>query len=606
MSTQAPLPEPAPAGAVDIERRVRQALITQLFVSTPQAVFGGMVFSLVVAWVTSHHVALPLVLTWLVLKLGIGVARLMHTQRFLRDRPALDDIDPQARQYMALIAADTAVWSSMIPLFAPGAPPLALAFLMCGVVGVTAVGVLTTFSHWPTSLLFNLICLVPMGIWFAFEGPGAGWSVSIGCVIYSVMLAVESRRQHGNQAETIRLRLENDELARQRATALAAAESSNEAKSRFLAMVSHEIRTPLNGILGMVQVIRGDRPEPRTDHALQVVENSARHLGRIIGDLLDLSRMDFAQMELHPAPTNLRELVAGVIEVLEPLAQGRGLSLTLQWDDAAPGWIEADGARIGQVLHNLVGNALKFTERGGVTVRVNVPGPEHVAIAVTDTGTGISRADQERIFEAFERVGDVGLSPGTGLGLTIARRLARAMGGDVTCTSELGRGSTFHFTLRAPVPAGDGAELGTRKSADGSQEAAPALAIGPVLVVDDNEVNTLVARSMLEQLGVDCDSAGHGQEALEAMRARRYGAVLMDCHMPVLDGWEATRRWRAQEAAGSRLPIIGMTASASPADRKACLDAGMDEHLPKPFEKLALVEMLVRCAIAPAKNPQRP
>jgi signal transduction histidine kinase len=582
----------ASAAPGSVERRVREALITQLFVSTPQAVSGGMLFALVAAWVAHHHASLSLTLGWLALKLVLGVVRIVHTRHVLNGGALLQDLDRQTTHYMVLIVVDTALWASMIPLFAPGASALALAFFMCGVVGVVAIGVLTTFSHWPTSVLFNLICLVPMGLWFMFVEGDAGWSVAVGCVIYSVMLAMESRRQNGNQAETMRLRLENDALAEQRAAALVAAESSNEAKSRFLAMVSHEIRTPLNGILGMVQVMRGERPTPAMDHSLQVVEGSARHLGRIIGDLLDLSAMDFGKLELHPQPMAMRPLVDEVVELMTPLAQGRGLTLDVRWGEKVPERVVGDAARIEQVLLNLIGNALKFTETGGVTVQVAAPAAGDLRFDVIDTGPGIAPAHVTRIFDAFERVGEPGLqAPGTGLGLTIARRLARAMGGDITCDSTPGNGSTFRFSLHAPLALGEAVS-------PAKEAAAPALR-GPVLVVDDNEVNALVARSILRQLGVECDAVPDGRQALDAMRARRYTAVLMDCHMPVLDGWEATRQWRqAERGSGRRLPIIGVTANAGPQDRQACLDAGMDDHLPKPFEKTALAALLHRLATA--------
>jgi signal transduction histidine kinase/ActR/RegA family two-component response regulator len=576
--------------AEPVDRRVRQALLGQLFAATPQPVAGGILFAGVVAIIVSAHAPAASAWGWFAVKAGIGIVRIVHARRFLGMQVETPAIGTWVRSYLFWIALDTLSWAAMLPLFGAGADVRSLTLLVCGLLGVASLGVFTTVSHWPLCVLYSSVCLGTVAAWFALRGLPGDWAVAVGSVIYLVLLVLESRRGNAHLAEMVRLRFENAALADERAAALEAAQASDTAKSRFLAMVSHEIRTPLNGILGMVQVLRGQQPDPRADHSLQVVENSARHLGRIIDDLLDLSRLDFSRMELQPAALNVRKVVTGVVEILEPLASRRGLEVAMRWHGDIPPWVIGDAARIGQVLHNLVGNALKFTNRGTVTLTVTAEAAGRLAIAVEDTGPGISEADQQRIFDAFERVGDVGLLPGTGLGLTIARRLAQAMDGDVTCESRLGQGSIFRFTFAAPTAPHGGPQV---PLASGQTAGVQASAASPVLVVDDNEVNTLVARSMLDQLGVESDAAADGQQALTAMQQRRYAVVLMDCHMPVLDGWEATRRWRASET-GDRLPIIGVTASAAPEDRQACLDAGMDEHLPKPYEQTALADLLMR------------
>ncbi|MFY8083586.1 MAG: ATP-binding protein [Rubrivivax sp.] len=596
-----------PAGA-EVAASVRQALVTHLFAATPQAVMGGVLFAAVVAAAVSDHVAAASAWGWFWLKAFIAVVRVLQVRRFLADKNSSARLTGWMRSYYIWIGIDVVTWAAMLPLFGPGADPLTLTLLICGLVGIPSLAIFTTVSHWALCAAYSTVCMGTMVVWFALRNQAGDEAVYLGSLIYLVLLIVESRRSNTHLLEMMRLRFENAALADERAAALEAAQASDTAKSRFLAMVSHEIRTPLNGIFGMVQVLRGQRPDPRADHSLQVVENSARHLGRIIDDLLDLSRLDFSGVELQPAALNVREVVTGVVDILEPLASRRGLDVALRWRGDIPPWVMGDAARIGQVLHNLLGNALKFTARGAVTLTVTAPAAGRLAIEVEDTGPGISEEDQKRVFEAFERVGDVGLLPGTGLGLTIARRLAQAMDGDVTCESRLGHGSTFRFTFAAPT-APDSAVRAPLASGH-TAAAQQASATGPVLVVDDNEVNTLVARSMLEQLGIESDAAADGQQALMAMQQRRYAAVLMDCHMPVLDGWEATRRWRAAET-GERLPIIGVTASAAPEDRQACLDAGMDEHLPKPYEQAALADLLRRFgrgqawpACAPAQAPQ--
>jgi signal transduction histidine kinase/ActR/RegA family two-component response regulator len=551
---------------------------------------GGVLFAAVVAGAVAGHVPAAWAWGWFWLKAAIAAVRVLQVRRFMADAGSATRLTGWMRSYYIWIGIDVVTWAAMLPLFGPGADPLTLTLLMCGLVGIPSLGIFTTVSHWALCVAYSSVCMGTMVVWFALRNQPGDAAVYLGSLIYLVLLIVESRRGNTHLVEMMRLRFENAALADERAAALEAAQASDTAKSRFLAMVSHEIRTPLNGILGMVQVLRGQQPDPRADHSLQVVENSARHLGRIIDDLLDLSRLDFSRMELQPAALNVRKVVTGVVEILEPLASRRGLEVAMRWHGDIPPWVIGDAARIGQVLHNLVGNALKFTNRGTVTLTVTAEAAGRLAIAVEDTGPGISEADQQRIFDAFERVGDVGLLPGTGLGLTIARRLAQAMDGDVTCESRLGQGSIFRFTFAAPTAPHGGPQV---PLASGQTAGVQASAASPVLVVDDNEVNTLVARSMLDQLGVESDAAADGQQALTAMQQRRYAVVLMDCHMPVLDGWEATRRWRASET-GDRLPIIGVTASAAPEDRQACLDAGMDEHLPKPYEQTALADLLMR------------
>jgi signal transduction histidine kinase/ActR/RegA family two-component response regulator len=589
------LPPASEAGSIEL--RVREALAEKLFASTPPSVLGGVFFAAVVATLVAGEVPPGSAWGWFGLKAVIAAVRIVHVRRFLASAWQSGAVEIRLHTYSFWIALDALTWAAMLPLFGTGAGAAPLTLLTCGLIGIASLAVFTTVSHWPVAVLFSSMCLGTVGTWYALRGAPGDWGVTAGWAIYLVLLIIESRRGYEHLAEMLRLRFENAALAEDRAAALASAQSSDAAKSRFLAMVSHEMRTPLNGIMGMAQVLRAEIVEPARARSLELLENSARLLARIIGDLLDLARMEAGAIDVQRERINLRQTIDQVVALLQPLAQQRGLALQAHWPGDAPELVLGDGTRVGQVLHNLVGNALKFTETGRIDVRAAYVAPGSWRIDVVDTGPGITAADQRRIFEAFERVGDVGLVQGTGLGLPIARRLARAMGGDVSCDSEPGRGSTFTFTFAAPA-----AEAATAESAAmpppppdspltgdgafspigmaGEDGDAPA---SVVLVVDDNEVNTLVAAALLEQLGWRHEAVGDGQQALAAMAVTRYAAVLMDCHMPVLDGWEATRRWRRAERDG-RLPIIGITANATAEDRQSCLDAGMDDHLPKPFD----------------------
>jgi len=594
-----------PPGAID--ERVRLALFGQLFAATPQAVAGGILFAGVVALVVGGYAPPAWAWGWFLVKAGIGIVRIAHVRRFLNASVEASSVGPWVRTYMFWIGLDVLTWAAMLPLFGSGADAPSAMLLVCGLLGVASLGVFTTVPHWPLCVLYSTVCMGTTATWFALRGQPDDWAIATASLIYLALLIMESRRGNAHLVEMIRLRYQNAALAEERAAALAAAQSSDTAKSRFLAMVSHEMRTPLNGIMGMAQVLRAEIVEPARARSLELLENSARLLARIIGDLLDLARMEAGDLAVRSEKTDLRRQIDEVVALLGPLAEARGLSLTSHWPDDAPSVVLSDGTRIGQVLHNLVGNALKFTHQGSVRLQVRYSEPSSWCIDVVDTGPGIAAEDRERIFEAFERVGDVGLVPGTGLGLTISRRLARALGGEVSCTSEPGHGSTFSFTFAADAVHNPEIDAATAQMTTPlvPQPPRPHDAVVPaagragvVLVVDDNEVNALVAGALLEQLGWAHRAVGDGAQALEVMARGGLSAVLMDCHMPVLDGWEATRRWRGAET-GRRLPIIGITANATDADRQSCLDAGMDDHLPKPFEKEALGQALVRLALAP-------
>jgi len=583
-----------------IATRVEEVLAEDLFAATPPAAACGIAFALVVGWTVADHAGAWLAAGWCALKTGIGLGRILQARRFRRDRRHNERLRRWIRAYAGLVTLDVASWAAMLPLFAPGAAPETVAMLMCGLVGVASVKGATMFWHWRISAYAIFICLLPlMGLFLVSDAAGHV-GISVGAVVYFLILGIEARRSHDRLEEVLRLRFENAALADARAEALADAARSSEAKSRFLAVVSHEMRTPLNGIMGIAQLLRSRNALPALTHPLTLLENSARLLSRIIADLLDVSRMDSGAVDIRPLPLDLRRTVEETVELLRPLAETRGLSLHLEWDPTLPRQVLGDATRIGQVLLNLGGNAVKFTERGGVVLRGSAPAPGRFRIEVVDTGQGISPADQERIFKPFERLGEVGVVQGTGLGLTIARRIAQALGGDVSCVSTPGHGSTFTFEFAAASvdgPPQDDAGPGAASCA-GTPPAADSR--GTVLVVDDNEINSDVATGLLEMLGWRHEVARNGEEALAAMSARAYAAVLMDCHMPVLDGWEATRRWRRDERAG-RLPIIGITANASEADRRTCLDAGMDEHIPKPFEIAVLAEALDRFTARPVR-----
>ena len=396
---------------------------------------------------------------------------------------------------------------------------------------------------------------------------------------------------------------QQEEASRTLAEARDAAEAANRAKSQFLANMSHEIRTPLNGILGVADVLATAKLSSRDGELVGVIQTSGALLNALLTDLLDLARVEAGAAELRPEPTSLADLVQAVRGLYASRARQKNVSLTVEMDEADCGRVACDAMRLRQVLGNLVSNAVKFTEAGAVAIHVSRDG-DRVTFAVRDTGIGFDEALKAQLFGRFGQADDSSTRRhgGAGLGLAICKEYVGLMGGELDCISTPGVGSTFAFTVTLPrlseavpapapvaVAAGEPVEFGRFR----------------VLVVDDNDINRQVLGLILDAAGIEHTGAENGRIGLEAAMTGGFDAVLMDIQMPVMDGFEATRRIREWEVAGGRprMPILIVSANGLQEHVDAGIAAGADGHLNKPVsppDLLAALEPHVAAALAAA------
>ncbi|MEZ6242565.1 MAG: CHASE domain-containing protein [Phycisphaerales bacterium] len=410
-------------------------------------------------------------------------------------------------------------------------------------------------------------------------------------VIVSMIARTRGRARQIAETMTATLRLSE---ARQRALT-AQAEASNRAKTEFLANMSHEIRTPMTAILGYSDILEerlgSSTDEPLVRESLTAIQRSGRHLLAIINDILDLSKIESGRLSFEKKPCEIARIVLEVVDSMWVRSSQKGLHLDAELRTPVPDRVMADPQRVRQILINLVGNAVKFTDEGRVVVRIGVE-RDMLRLDVEDTGVGLNSEEAARVFVPFEQADT---SPtrrheGTGLGLTISRRLARLMGGDIELSSRAGYGSTFTFTL--PLESVEGSAMLDRleRPIEAETAAAPSMMRvlhGHVLVVDDGPDNRRLIGHVLSRAGLEVEMVESGVEAIERLtRGDTFDLILLDMQMPVLDGYETARRLREL---GVRIPVLALTAHAMPGDRERCLDAGCDDYETKPIDRASLL-----------------
>jgi signal transduction histidine kinase/DNA-binding response OmpR family regulator len=433
------------------------------------------------------------------------------------------------------------------------------------------------------------------------------------CLAFNSMLAQIEERDD----ELVQHREHLESLVSQRTTALEEktrlAEAANAAKSHFLANMSHEIRTPMNAILGFTGLLMrgsdgGDETE-RQEH-LEIIHTSGQHLLGLINDILDLSKIEANKLEIETLRCSPAQAIAEVISVMRVRAGEKGLTLDSEWPSGVPETIETDPAQLRQLLMNLVGNAIKFTHTGGVTVRVWlrwVEAKSQLAIEVVDTGIGVPHEKLDSIFDPFAQADNSVTRKfgGTGLGLAICRRIAESLGGTLEVRSEIGKGSVFTATINTGSL--EGVRILDTQPTDGLNQTPPkqgesreALPPGRILLVEDGETNRKLVGLILRRAGADVSMAENGQVGVEMATHHPFDLILMDMQMPVMDGYTATRILREQ---GITVPIIALTAHAMKGDAKECTDAGCSGYLTKPVDSDLLVNTVGKLLRAEGIQP---
>ncbi|WP_332659253.1 ATP-binding protein [Brevundimonas sp.] len=429
-------------------------------------------------------------------------------------------------------------------------------------------------SLWGTPTFWQFLAVVP------FTGAGL--------VVLVMMTMLREERIRAFQEHQAHL-IEELEAARDRANA------ANDAKSSFLGVISHELRTPMNGVLGAAQLLGATPLEPTQREYLSIIRNSGDNLLSLLNDILDMTKIEAGKMTFEVVDVSIDDLHKRVTGPFQAQAEAKGLSFETRFEGDIPSVVRGDPLRVCQVIHNLLSNAVKFTDRGEVAyvVRGERLAEDRVRFdfAVTDSGSGISPEDLERLFQPFTQVDGSSTRRfgGTGLGLTIARRMANIMGGDISVTSTLGQGSTFTFSVESDV-----VEWARQAEVEASHaEAVDGQSLN-VLVVEDHPVNRMILEAWLGSAGHASVSAENGQIAVDMVQDQTFDLIIMDVNMPVMDGLTATRAIRAGEGANRETPVVVLSASARSEDHAAGLDAGADAYLNKPIDFAALAELMNR------------